>query len=389
MYIYFDSQGRLKEIITENAFRQGDSDRDEIYIFVENLGSPNAGFVSYGLPNGERTEETQFFVSGSSTLKLVGKALPTKPLRNLRYFSYDHTYEDATGTHVGYQFYKIVVPDEVLGSSQEYSRPNVPTENNLVVASIRFIFSDNILKIGDLPFSVETSRGILTDYKIDVSQYNYIIKVLSQIYSEYAPLVPANDNTLDFGSDAHNYRKIKAKAVESNSHLDLKSSVNGEVRIYGHDQNKFAGIRTDNLSEPRHYTFPDKDCRLADADEIPDITRLAEGYIVGRSYSKDDVVLHDGTFYRAKANFTAGSWDLSQWQELTFDYIIGLATPDATLDGNSERAIQNKAVVNALNGKVDKTTTVNSKPLDDDVVLEPEDLGMNDVTTQEIDSMFN
>ena len=182
MYIYFDSQGRLKEIITEAPFRQGDSERDKIYVYVDGLGSPSAGWVSYGLPNGTKTEETQFYASGSALLRKVGKELPQTPVRNLRYFSYGHTYEDNTGTHVGYEFYQITVPSEVLSSSQETDDPFVPTENNLVAASVRFVFADeSIFKIGDIPFSVETSRGLLTDYEINSSQYNYLVQRMSQM----------------------------------------------------------------------------------------------------------------------------------------------------------------------------------------------------------------
>lgn len=180
MYLYFSADGSLKEIITEKVFRQGDSARDMIYIYVDGMSSPSAGWVSFRKPDGSKTDETQFYASGSATKKMVGKELPLDPPRNLKYFNYEHTYTDGTGTHAGYMFYQIEVPDAVLESSQETEKPMVPTENNLVVASVRFVFANSsVFKIGDIPFSVETSAGILTDYQINYSQYNYLLSLFN------------------------------------------------------------------------------------------------------------------------------------------------------------------------------------------------------------------
>lgn len=187
MYVYFDANGTLKEIVSDKKFRVGDSKRDKIYVYWDGEHVPFSGWVKYRKPNGKEypdSVEECFFQFGDN---LVGKALPNKPLRNLKYFSYDHTYEENGETHVGYKFYEITIPDAVLNSS--LGGEEVPTENNMVVARIRFVMDDNkngkvdeadsIETLGALVFSVETNIGILTDSSINETQYNYLIQLVS------------------------------------------------------------------------------------------------------------------------------------------------------------------------------------------------------------------
>ena len=188
MYVYFDQNGTLKEIISDKKFRVGDSKRDKIYVYWEGEHAPISGWVKYRKPNGKDypvSVEECFFQLGQ---ELVGKELPNKPLRNLKYFSYDHTYEENGETKIGYKFYEIVVPDAVLNSSTDDEE--VPTENNMIVARIRFVMddgqtqnqvdeADSIETMGALVFSVETNIGILTDSSINETQYNYLVSLIS------------------------------------------------------------------------------------------------------------------------------------------------------------------------------------------------------------------
>lgn len=178
MYVYFDASGVLKEIITEKSFRNGDSKRDKIYVYWEGNNAPVGGWIKYLLPNNTEypvSSEQQFYGIG---IDMVGKALPTKPLRNLKYFSYDHTYEEDGETHIGYKFYEIEVPDAVLNSSSVADKE--PKENNTIIARIRFAFSnEDLVALGALVFSVEDNIGIITDSSINETQYNYLIRLLS------------------------------------------------------------------------------------------------------------------------------------------------------------------------------------------------------------------
>ena len=176
MYLYFSEDGTLKEIITEQPFRVGDSQRDKIYVYWDGEHSVTTGLVKYRLPDGTNTIETAFYISGDESIgSLVGKELPQEPKRNLEYFSYDHTYVEDGVTKVGYLFYEITIPDEVLESSLD-ENDKIPTENNLVCARVRFIYADSTYKtLGAIVFSVETNIGIITDNSINQTQYNYLM----------------------------------------------------------------------------------------------------------------------------------------------------------------------------------------------------------------------
>lgn len=171
MFVYFDSHGVLKEIISEGAFRNGDSERDEIYVYIEGDPYFASGWVKYKLPNGNETIESCFYDMNNHQ---VYKELPKEPLRNLKYFSYDHTTTVSGQTKVGYMFYKIIVPSAVLNASEDDA--TIPTKNNLIISRIRMVASDSsITSLGALVFSVESNIGILTDDSINESQYNYLL----------------------------------------------------------------------------------------------------------------------------------------------------------------------------------------------------------------------
>ena len=123
--------------------------------------------------------------------------------------------------------------------------------------------------------------------------------------------------------------------------------------------------------------------------EYSNLGGLAEEYIpVERVYQKNEVVLYNGLFYRCIAT-TSGEWDGTKWSSLDLSYILELATPDAELNINSDKSISNKAVTTALNGKVDKTTTVNNKQLSTNISLDATDIGMSAISTNDIDNLFN
>ena len=166
MYLYFDRFGVLKEIISDRPFRNGDSKRDKIYIYVDSDETPSSAWVKYRLPNGTLTNETEFFTGTKTAFEL-----PTEPVRNLKYFSYDHTYTTQNGEKIGYLGYVITVPTVELNSSTDSAI--IPTENNMVVCQVRFVDSD-ITSLGAIVFSVETSMGIITDNSINETQYNSI-----------------------------------------------------------------------------------------------------------------------------------------------------------------------------------------------------------------------
>ena len=252
MYIYFDSNGTLKEIITERPFRVGDVKRNKIYVYWDGEHAPASGWVKYRKPDGTDTTETTFYTLGQN---LVEKELPQTPVRNLKYFSYDHTYVKNGETKVGYQFYEITVPEAVLNSSSD-NDDLIPTENNMIVARIRFIMvdsgtigqiddSDTIETLGAIVFSVETNMGILTDTSINETQYNYLLWAIGNKV-DAAALISA----LSTKADLTNYeQEIKAKsytATESASSSASKVVLHKNGIDFGHTSFELTSLDTNS-----------------------------------------------------------------------------------------------------------------------------------------------
>ena len=173
MYIYFNSSGALKEIITEEDFRGGDA-RDVIYFYIEGEGNYESIKVKYRLPNGELTNETDLDL----TKKVI---LPIPPGRNLKYFSYKHTTDDGGTTRTGYLFYKVEIPASVLQSSLD-NEEETPTLNNLVYLQLRCkLYGGNYKQFQLIPFSVQSTIGVLTDGSINYSQYDLILNSIDDI----------------------------------------------------------------------------------------------------------------------------------------------------------------------------------------------------------------
>lgn len=129
-------------------------------------------------------------------------------------------------------------------------------------------------------------------------------------------------------------------------------------------------------------------CKVLLGTQMPtNIGGLAEEYSPARYYAKDEVVLRDGVFYRC-TDTTYGAWDDTKWTGLTFSYMLSMLQADDTLDANSQRPISNRAVTNALNGKADKSTEINGQSLRGNVYLDATDIGMTEITTEEIDGLF-
>lgn len=99
--------------------------------------------------------------------------------------------------------------------------------------------------------------------------------------------------------------------------------------------------------------------------------KLAEQYIVGRTYLPDQIVIKDDIYYRCIAQ-TSGEFDETKWVGLSFDYINGALI----------------ALSAQMEEKVDKTTEVNGHALGNDVNLTPPDIGVELATDSDIDSLF-
>lgn len=158
MYLYFDKNGILKEIINDDALRAGNSDINKIWIYVEDSDVEHTTcLIRYMSPlSAEPTAETQV------QLKKYNQQIPYDDKRDLKYFKY----------YTDYNFYVETIPDTVLDAVTE--------NDNTVRAVVRLLNSGHYLQLGDILFTVSyyTNKVDKTEY-LDIAQYNYLLSLLT------------------------------------------------------------------------------------------------------------------------------------------------------------------------------------------------------------------
>ena len=146
MYIYFDTNGTIKEVINDESIRRGSSDYNKIYCYLE--GNPDIDDIWYlqKNPDGTLTNEVSFVDN------VVTKAIPYDSHRDMKYFQ---DFEE-------YQFYVFTLSSSYL------------SQNGLVVATIRVAENNTLWALGELTFNVQ-ENVIKDDNGITQSQYDYLL----------------------------------------------------------------------------------------------------------------------------------------------------------------------------------------------------------------------
>ena len=88
MYVYFDNLGNLKEIVNDKVFRVGNSNYNEIYVYIDKQNYDNVSGITttYYLPDGDKSVEAY-------TINIVETQLPYSKKRDLKFFEYFKTYK--------------------------------------------------------------------------------------------------------------------------------------------------------------------------------------------------------------------------------------------------------------------------------------------------------
>ena len=146
MYIYFDANGTIKEIVNDKSIRQGSTEANKIYCYIE--GNPTIDDIWYmqKLPSGETSNEVSF---KNST---VTKAIPYDAKRDMRYFK---DFEQ-------YTFYVRTLNAFLV------------SQKGLNLATIRIVVDNEIFALGELTFNVQ-ENVINVDNGITISQYDYLL----------------------------------------------------------------------------------------------------------------------------------------------------------------------------------------------------------------------
>lgn len=165
MYVYFDKNGTLREIINDDAIRQGNSNVNSVYAYMEGDEGEDQSqkwWSVYQLPSGDLTNETA--ESGIEILEL-----PYDRKRELKWFKY----------FTEYRFHVFKLPDEVLSQSG----------TSAITIRVASAADNSILALGKIPFVVE-DEVIKSDHNITQSQYNYLIERGGTVY--FVPHVDVN-----------------------------------------------------------------------------------------------------------------------------------------------------------------------------------------------------
>ena len=245
MFIYFDSKGVLKEIVNDEAIRQGDSNGqiiidgvvqpssatpvDAIYFFIEGSDPEFAedddgkyykaisflkGLRTFYDRNGEQVDAEEEF-----SISTVKSKIPYDPKRELKFFKYWQRYE----------LFKIPISDDVLNESGTFA------------CSIKMVNYDLTQKVlGLLVFNIEMVSNkpkIRPDTAINVAQWNYLIsnmititdldnnqfkQMVGRIIREYT------DSELDDESENPVQNKVVTEALNGKvSKTDSQSVVYG------------------------------------------------------------------------------------------------------------------------------------------------------------------
>ena len=175
MYVYFDTQGVIKEVINDTALRKGSSGANKIYCYFENTEVPKDLWIMFELPDGTKTNQESFVDNLEEN-----SYISYDKNRDMKYFK-DYTL---------YNFYTYTLTTEQLSQS------------GLVLCAIRRIGQDNEIQAqGLLTFNVEKSV-IKDDSYITQAQYDYLLMRISNFTAFiYTPKV-SEDGIISWTNNA-------------------------------------------------------------------------------------------------------------------------------------------------------------------------------------------
>lgn len=243
MYIYFDVNGNLREIIY-NPVRKGSYNDNEIFIYVESQSGGLEQDGIFKLPTAYTAAKISFddLDTGNSLNGNDGTPLPMTKLsgdnaiqipydskRDLKYFKYGHKYE----------VWSITLPDAVTNQSG-------------VVVTTAYLYNTTAQKaLNTFTFNVESSVGIALGSTMSESQYSYLYNRLQSYMTLQVPYTGATNN-VDLGS-----YYLTAAYIEANSSNRNKATFRGAtgeglipyIKMYDETDTKAAYLGVDSDGE--------------------------------------------------------------------------------------------------------------------------------------------
>ena len=153
MYLYYDLQGRLKEIVDDFPLRQHGNQANKIYAYFESEGAISSAWYSIT----KNTRPTPTTITREATLER--KEIPFSDTRDLKYFKYGETYN----------FYAYTLTSEDLEANGWLK----------ISPLIYFINNGNPSVCGEYIANV-SSANVLPTEDISLGQYEYLLSLLGQ-----------------------------------------------------------------------------------------------------------------------------------------------------------------------------------------------------------------
>lgn len=204
MYLYFDRNGVLKEIVNDESLRQGNYGVNSMYVYVEGRDLSRAD-VNYLMPDGAVVgpilcdDFTDPTASDNSDC-----FIPFDPKRDLRFFKY-------------YKAYKFLVVDL---STMDSNGKSALDQAGVVHCNMDLVLeSGNQLEAGDVNFVVEENpsynqKQVASEEYLSLADYLYLKKVINKIALGNVP-----DGSIDsaqLANGAVTNQKIATGTIESN-----------------------------------------------------------------------------------------------------------------------------------------------------------------------------
>lgn len=165
MYLYYNAQGVLQEVVNDIPLRQTNSNVNDIYVYIEGV-SYDTENQYYPLPTNITQVGVRYAINGGAASNETPvktqeiTQIPYEKKRDLKKFKY----------FTNYQFFKISVGDDILA------------QNGTVACTVRAYDTTKalILALGLITFIVEVEVGITADTSITQAQFNYLMSELAK-----------------------------------------------------------------------------------------------------------------------------------------------------------------------------------------------------------------
>lgn len=185
MYLYFDKTGALKEIINDEALRQGNYFINYLCVYIEGRDYESLD-IAYTLPSGAFVGPMNYKKeTNAQTLQI-----PFNPKRDLKFFKY----------YTDYEFVVIPLEADLNGNAPLDEAGTVHTDITAM------LLDDTQLVLGEVNFTVERNttlnlKQIASQEYMSLSDYQFLRRMIGNFVG-VAPQVTYSTETLPEGQDA-------------------------------------------------------------------------------------------------------------------------------------------------------------------------------------------